>query len=96
MTTHIKNGEVDFPQWVKALAWVVGLCFPIAIAGGIWMASAVFDISLRMARMEAALASATDDRYRQTQANDAHDALRTRIQGNTDDIRELQRLHGRN
>lgn len=92
---EIEHGEVAFPLWVKVIAWIIGLCFPVAVIMGGWVGTKIWDVSIRMARVEIALQSAADDRYRGSQARDAHALLQERIDRNADNISELQRLHGR-
>lgn len=89
--TISKAGEVDFPIWVKALAWVVTVCMPLCLLGGGWFANTMWDMSQRMARMEGALQAATEDRYRATQAEDAHQLLDLKIRQNARYISEIQR-----
>lgn len=93
--TISRAGEVEFPQWVKVLAWIFGLLVPIGMVAGTWMMATVFDMSVRMARMEGALTIAAEDRYRASQAEDAHELLQDRITRNAEGILELQALHGR-
>lgn len=92
---QVENGDVLFPVWARALAWVLGLGMPIAGAIGFWIAGTIFDMSVRMARIEAQLVAATDDRYRKSQADDAHAAIDAVLGVHEREIRELQRLHGR-
>ena len=89
--TISKSGEVDFPLWVKVIAWILGLCVPIAILAGTWMISALVDMSIRMARIEASLTVATENRYSSTQAEDAHKLIYQRIDNLEQDIVTLQR-----
>ena len=93
--TITRAGEIHFPTWAKLVGSVVALCIPIATLGGLWVGGSIFDMSVRMARIEAALQMATEDRYRKTQADDAHAALGARIDQNAADIEELQRHHRR-
>jgi len=88
--TISKSGEVDFPLWVKVIAWILGLCVPIAVLAGTWMISAMVDMSIRMARIEASLAVATENRYTETQAADAHQLMNQRIDRNAQDIEILR------
>lgn len=91
----LQDGEVNFPKWVQVLSWIVGLCFPMAVLVGGWMASALIEVKLEIASVRAQLEVATEDRYRATQAEAAHQLLLGRIVTNEEDIEELQRLHGR-
>lgn len=93
--TITKAGEIHFPTWVKLVGSAFALALPLAVMGGIWVGSNIFEMSVRMARIEASLLVATEDRYRESQARDAHSALNAKIQNNADDIQELQKLHGR-
>jgi cell division septal protein FtsQ len=93
--TISRAGEVDFPLWVKVLAWVIGIAIPIAILAGTWIAATIFDMSVRMARMEGQLQVANEDRYRESQAEAAHALIQSQIDENGVDIAELQGLHGR-
>lgn len=93
--TITKGGEIHFPTWAKLVGSVTAACLPLAIGGGLWVATNIFDMSVRMARIEAQLSVVTEDRYRKTQADDAHNALNAKIEANAANIRELQRLHGR-
>ena len=91
----VPHNEVDFPSWVKALAWVVGLCFPVAVMAIVWSASTMIEMKIEMSRMNGVLQAAIDDRYRGSQAEDAHALLDLQIQRNSEDIAELRQLHGR-
>lgn len=93
--TISRAGEVDFPLWVKVLAWIIGLAIPVALLASAWIGSTIFDMSVRMARMEGQLQLAAEDRYRASQAQDAHALLQSQIDEHGDDILELQGLHGR-
>lgn len=90
-----RAGEIDFPLYVKVLAWIMGIAIPLALAGGVWVGNNIFDMSVRIARMESSLQAAGEDRYRASQAIDAHSAIMLRIEMHDREIRELQRLHGR-
>lgn len=90
-----RAGEVDFPLWVKVLAWIIGLAIPVALLASAWIGSTIFDMSVRIARMEGQLQLAAEDRYRASQAQDAHNLLTERIDRNSEDVSELQGLHGR-
>ena len=89
---HIEGGEVSFPLWVKALAWIVGLAFPIAGVAGFQMASAMIAMNDRLSRMEEKLQG--DDRYRSTQSRQAHEILQMQIERNAEDIDDIHRRLG--
>lgn len=88
--TISKAGEVDFPLWVKVLAWIVGLCIPIAVLSASWFANVMWDMSERMTRMEAKLEAVADDRYRASEARSAQALLQLQIDRNTESIIEIE------
>lgn len=88
--TISKEGEVDFPLWVKALAWIVGLMIPIAILGASWVGTVLWDMSERMTRMEAKLEAAADDRYRGSEATAAHALLQLQIERHEERIEQVE------
>lgn len=90
-----KSGAVDFPQWVKVLAWVVGLSFPVAVLCAVWIGNTMWTMKEQITEMRTELRIARDDSYGATSATAAHEALVQRILRNEADIKELQRLHGR-
>lgn len=82
--------EVSFPLWVKALAWIVGLCFPLAVASIAWLGTLVVEMKIDIATMKTAVEFTSEDRYRASQAIDAHARLEGMINRNAQDIAELQ------
>lgn len=84
--TISKSGEIDFPLWVKALGWVIGICIPIAFASAIWTGNVMWEMSERMTRMEAKLEAAADDRFRASEGA----LLEIQIRRNAADIEEIR------
>lgn len=93
--TISRGGEVSFPLWIKVVAWVIGICFPIMSAIGAWALLELISVKLTLAEMKPTLTYATEDRYRKQQAEDAHELIMLRVLRNAEDIEELQRVHGR-
>lgn len=88
--TISKAGEVDFPAWVKVLAWIIGLCIPLVFAGLFWVGSTIFDMSIRMAKIETAIDTATKDQYRASDATAAHALLQLQIERNEQRIDNIE------
>lgn len=88
--TISKAGEVDFPLWVKVLAWAVGICIPVAILAGTWVGNVLWDMSQRMTRMETTLSISSSERYSRQEAEASHALLEQRIERNTADIEQIQ------
>lgn len=88
--TISKAGEVDFPLWVKALAWLVGVMIPLAILGAGWVGNVLWDMSERMTRMESKLEAAADDRYRASEATAAHALLQLQIERHEDRLEQIE------
>lgn len=86
--TISKSGEIDFPLWVKALAWVIGLCIPIAFAVVIWGGNLMWSMNDRMTRMEAKLETAASNRINEGQL------LQFQIERNTRDIDQMKERLG--
>lgn len=91
----VDKKDVEFPLWAKVFAGLITLGVPIFTIGSVWVGGVLWDMSVRIARMEVALDTASEDRYRASQAVDAHSALELKIESNEREIRELQRVHGR-
>ena len=89
-----KAGEVDFPLWVKAVAGMISLFMPIAIMGAVWQGNQIFDIAIRMARMEAKLAEATSDRKQAAEALARSNLLQLRIERTERDVEDLKQKAG--
>lgn len=95
MTAEVDGHEVSFPLWVKVVGWIIGLLFPVMILMGGWMASSMIGMRLELAALATQVELSADDRYRGSQATDAHRLLQLEIDQILEDLRELQRLHGR-
>ena len=90
-----KGGAVDFPQWVKVLAWIVGLSFPVAVLCAVWIGNTIWGMKEQITEMRTEMRISRDDNFGAAAANAAHEALVQRILRNEADIKELRRLHGR-
>ena len=49
--------EVSFPPWVKVLAWIIGMCFPLALLVGSWMLSTIMALDKSVALLQQSLSS---------------------------------------
>lgn len=88
--TISRSGEIDFPLWVKALAWVIGLCIPIGFAAMLWTGNLMWAMNDRMTRMETKLEAAASDRYPATEARAQNELLQLQIDRNTENVELLQ------
>lgn len=92
--TITKSGEVDFPAWVKVLAWIIGLSFPLGVAAAFWTGNKLWDMNDTIIEMRTELRLSRTDSYGKTEAGAAHDLLQSQIDSVKEDVAELRRLHG--
>lgn len=90
-----RSGTISFPLWAKVAAGFLSLFCTAAIPVLGWMVTNQISTSNRLIGIERDVKYAADDRYRASQAKDAHAALAAEIGRNRDDIEELQHIHGR-
>lgn len=88
--TITKSGEVEFPSWVKVLAWIVGLSFPVAILCAAWIGGKIWEMSTAITEMRTEIRITRNDNYGAAQATAAHQAILSRVERNEQDIQELQ------
>lgn len=92
--TISRSGEVDFPLWVKAVAGMISIFMPIAIMGAAWQGSQIFDISLRMARIETRLDDAAAQKVAANDALARARMLEQRMERAEQDLVEIKRQSG--
>lgn len=97
--TISRSGEVDFPAWVKALAWVIVLLMPIGIMSAVWVATVQWDMSERVTRMETKIDAASsvslsiaEAQLAETRA--AEELLQLQIDRNREQIIEIRERLG--
>jgi len=88
--TITKGGEVEFPQWVKVLAWIVGLSFPVAILCAAWIGGKIWEMSTSITEMRTEIRISRADSYGAAAATAAHQAIDQRIDRNERDIQEIR------
>jgi hypothetical protein len=92
--TISRSGEVDFPLWVKAVAGMLSIFMPIAIMGAAWQGSQIFDISLRMARIETRLDDASAQKAAAADALARAKLLEQRMERAERDLTDIKQQSG--
>jgi hypothetical protein len=87
---------VDFPLWVKAVAGLFTILMPITILLGAWVGSQIFDISLKVARIETRLDDVPLQKATATEALAKATLLDQRVARTEQDIAALKTQAGLN
>lgn len=92
--TISKSGEVDFPLWVKVIAWLVGLVSAFAVPVAIWFGGTIIDMNLRMVKIESTLEQRALEAYPPADARSQDAILQLQIENLSRDIERIEERLG--